>query len=472
MLILIFYGVIVVLGAGVAARYFLQWRKSQYEIDNKEFLIAGAILTVLAVPLITWAGYEISIKNQVTYVENWNGWEVDAVKVVSQCYRDGPNRHEYDCDPYYVDVPYDCSYYTGSGKDRRRVSKTCYRKEKRYHQCPYTSEEWTFLVKTTIGEWQIADRNLPTNPDEYRWRSYKPVPQSWWNDPYHTGVPERWQQVRDRLDAGKPDPVTKRMEYDNYILASHNTIMRQYSHDVDRYVKAGQMPAFSTGVYDLYQLDRVYFVGPAASGFSAAQKADWQRRIRAFNGALGQSLQGDLHLVIVDANQITNPDNYQLSLLSYWVSPAFAKEGFAKNGILVIVGTKDGKTVDWARASTGMPMGNEAMLLQVQSDLKGLPLESEALLGNPTATVSGGRLVTVNIGSSAIEKIVWGPNRFKRVRMKAHGPDSPGFEYLLKELEPTASQKGWIIFVSFLAGCVAWGICIVAGVPRYRGRFR
>ena len=46
MLILIFYGVLVVLGAGVAARYFLQWRKSQYEIDNKEFLIAGAILTV------------------------------------------------------------------------------------------------------------------------------------------------------------------------------------------------------------------------------------------------------------------------------------------------------------------------------------------------------------------------------------------------------------------------------------------
>ena len=41
---------------------------------------------------------------------------------------------------------------------------------------------------------------------------------------------------------------------------------------------------------------------------------------------------------------------------------------------------------------------------------------------------------------------------------------------LLKELEPTGSQKIWILVSAFLVGCIAWGICLVAGVPRYRSR--
>ena len=448
-------GIFVVLVSGVAVKYFFQWRRSVYEIDNKEFLYAALALCFAAVPLVTFVGYKVAINNQVTFHENWNGWETRAEKYVTICTRDGSCRHCYDCDPYYVDQSYDCSYTDSKGK---RVSKTCTRKVKKYHSCPYTTEEWTFVVKTTLDDYTIADHNLPTNPENWRWRPFHSVP-----DYIPSGVPQRWQEVKNRLDAGKPDPVVQRHDYDNYILASHTTIMKTYSESVAKYKAANLFPAFNSQVYNLYYMNRVYFVGIQPAG-------NWQDAMMHFNGALGMSLQGDLHLVVVDANKVTDPDNYHQALIAYWLSADFGKDALSKNGIVVVLGSKDGKTVEWARASTGMPLGNENLMVQIASDMKGVSLTPEDVLGYPTATVTGERSVNLTLTQSALEKLIWGPNKFQRVHMKSQGKGSAGFEYLLKELEPTGSQKIWILVSAFLVGCIAWGICLIAGVPRYRSR--
>lgn len=455
MFLLILLGSIVVLLSGFAIRKILEMRQSQFEIDNKEFLVAGAAMVLVFIPLIAFIGIKVAINSQVTYYENWNGWEKHARFERVTCTRDGICRHCYDCDPYKVKT--DCSYTDDKGK---RVSKTCEHTE--YHKCPYTTEEWTFTIDTTVGSIPMADRNLPTNPEAYRYRSFKSIP-DYTGDYSEQGIPPRWQVVKDRLDRGVPDPVTLRHDYDNYILASHTTIMKTYSESVAKYKAANLFPAFNSQVYNLYYMNRVYFVGLQPAG-------NWQDAMMHFNGALGMSLQGDLHLVVVDANKVTDPDNYHQALIAYWLSADFGKDALSKNGIVVVLGSKDGKTVEWARASTGMPLGNENLMVQIASDMKGVSLTPEDVLGYPTATVTGERSVNLTLTQSALEKLIWGPNKFQRVHMKSQGKGSAGFEYLLKELEPTGSQKIWILVSAFLVGCIAWGICLVAGVPRYRSR--
>lgn len=448
MITLIFQGAVLVLVIGFIAKLILDRMKSEHRITNKEFAISASVLVVIVIPLIAYLGTKLSIHNQVTYHENWGGIEVNAKWVKTPCVRDGNMRHYYKGDPYVVPVPYECGSYQGEGKNRRYVSKTCYRNETRYHDIPYTTEEWTFEVETTLGTYVIADRNLPTDPNKYRYRQWVSVP-----DDLPSGIPQFWQEAKNRLDRGDPGPVTARRSYDNYILASQSTILKRFNNSVDGYTKAGMLPAINSNVRDFYYSDRVYPVGVSLT-------PDWQQSINRFDGCLGSTLQGDLHLVIVNANKVSNPDNYFGALMAYWQSKTFEKDALSKNGIVVVLGSKDGKTVDWARAGTGMPMGNEAMLLDIENTLRGRALNADSILGKPKAVLTNGKVQLVHT-QGALEKVIWGDHAFKRVRMNSHEEDgSVGYTYLLRELVPTGWQHFWILFVTFVFGCGAWLICI------------
>src|SRR5262249_8718371 len=162
-------------------------------------------------------------------------------------------------------------------------------------------------------------------------------------------IPDFWTQADNRIRAGNPGPVTARRDYENYILASQSSILHKYSGAIDQYKKDGVLPKINSSVYGFYYEDRVYFVGVQPAG-------NWQWYINKFNAALGLALQGDLHLVIVNSNKVGNPDEYTQALVAYWQSKDFDRDDLSKNGIVVVVGTKDGTTVDWARAATGMPV--------------------------------------------------------------------------------------------------------------------
>ncbi len=456
MLMLGFFAIAITLGIGWGVRWYGLKTNQQWEISVKEYLICSLVMCLLVTPLTLWGGRSLAISNQVTFNENWNGWETRAEWIKTTCTRDGICRHCYDCDPYTVSVPYDCSYTDSDGKT---VSKTCYRDETRYHSCPYASEEWYFGVKTTLGNYVIAGANVPTNPQNYRYRRWTPVP-SW----LESGIPDRWTEVKQRLDAGNPGPVTSRETYENYILASQTNIIRRYNDSVDTYLKANLLPAIRSDIYNFYYLDRVYPVGVSLSG-------DWQSAINRFNAALGTSLQGDLHLVVVDSNKVTNSDNYLGALMAYWQGDAFKKDALSKNGIDIVVGTKDGKTIEWARSATGMPVGNEHLMVQIQNDLKGAALDPKSLLGYPVAKVLSDDKVSVITSDGLLEKILWGQNKFSRVHMKPRDGDG-GFAYLLYELEPTSGQKTAILFAVLFFGLIGWGICIMVGDNTRRFRFR
>lgn len=448
MLELVIMGSIITLIVGAVWKHYLDSTGSQYRITRNEFVAASVVMLLIVIPLTSFVGVKMAINNQVVFQENRGGYEVSAEIVRTACYRDGSMKHYYMGDRERVWV--DTSYTDSKGKRHKQGHyKTV------DHRIPYTTEEWTFVVKTTLGDYTIADRNLPTNPNLYRYRWLVNVPGH-----LPAGVPDRWQQVKDRLDRGEYGPVTARFPYDNYVLASQKSILRRYSDSIGKYRASGQLPRLNSSIYDFYFSDRVYGVGVSAG-------KDWQEAINRFNAAFGHFRQGDLHLVLIEAGKISNPDNYINALAAYWQSPEFEKDAFAKNGVLVVLGVDATGKIVWARATTGMPMGNERMLLELSQVLPGQMAVPEAVLGSPRAVMHNGSL-SVSLTDGALEKLFWTQPGFQRVRMKEHPGSGNGFAYLMRELEPTTGQKVLILFfVMFFAG-VAWGCCVYYGTPVYR----
>jgi hypothetical protein len=451
---LVFWGAVITLTVGVIAKFVLDRKQSLYRITGIEYSIAALVMVLIVIPATSYFGIQAAKMNQLTFNENWGGFEINAKLIKTQCERDGWNvKHSYKGDPYqYV-------WYTDiTDKDGKVIGQERH-EETRYHDIPYCSEEWTFVIETTLGDFTIADRNLPPNPNKYRYRAWVSVP-----DNLPSGIPEFWSNAKARIERGDNGPVTVRKSYTNYILASQSTILRRFNDSIDDYKTKNLLPEINSKIHDFYYSNRVYFVG-------VGTMPSWQTALNRFNGALGASLEGDLHIVIVDAAKIPNPDNYAGAVIAYWQSVEFGKDALSKNGILLILGTRDKKTIEWSRAYTGMPLGNEALLLELRNKLPKCNLDPETLLGHPQAIIIGNQ-VKVRSSKSILEKIFWGANTFKRIHMGDHEGEAPGFGFLMHELQPTTGQKVGILLIVTLFSGVAWGACIGFGTPRlHRNRF-
>jgi hypothetical protein len=418
----------------------------QYKITTPELIVGTLIVLVVVAPLTTWIGYKIAVSSQVTFEENLGGFETRAYIVKHTCSRDdGSTRHTYQGEPYQVTVD-DYGY-----NSKHEWVKTGSHQETRYHTIPYTTQEWDYVVDTTLGPVVIAGRNFPPNPSQYQFKWGVSVP----NIPSETGSPIFWDQAKKRIEVDRdPGPVTMKHDYTNYILAVHEDVQREHSGSVETYQKDGLMPKLATAIRPQYYCDRVYGVGFPAG-------ADWQAAINRFNAALGIELQGDLHLIIVDSTKVTSADDFAQAVIAYWTSKEFGVDAFSKNGILVILGTKDGKTVEWARCDYGMPIGNEQLALDVRNKLKGATLDPEALLGKPVAQVTGNESVTVTHTKGALEQLIWGQHKFERVHMTKDG----GYKYLLTQIRPTGWHIFFIILVGVLSTSVIWVIMIKVDLP-------
>jgi hypothetical protein len=62
-----------------------------------------------------------------------------------------------------------------------------------------------------------------------------------------------------------------------------------------------------------------------------------------------------MHIVVVPASKVSNPDAYINALVAYWQSDEyFGKWGLPKNAIAVVLGVSDdASTISWARAKIG-----------------------------------------------------------------------------------------------------------------------
>ncbi len=448
------WGALIVASTGVAIHFLLIAMKSEYELTWKEFGFGMAFfLAVGLFGIISLFDY-LAVQNLVTYRENWSGFETRANWERLTCSEDGWCTHTYDCHPYTETEEYDCSYTDSNG---RTVSRTCTRPVTKYHSCPYTTEEWSFSVDTSTGDSvSMAYRWFPTNPEQHRWRSWgdywlPALPRS-----VRSGIPSNWSAANDRLQNHRPGPVTFRHEYPNYVLAANMSILHKYSAKVEEFKAANLLPEFRSRVIGDYTGDRVYFVG------TKSQAAyDWRTASNVFNGALGLERQGDLHLVIVSAAQVSvdDADDYVGALAAYWQSDAFQKDALSKNGIIVVLATADEKTISWARAATGMPAGNELLTMTLREALQGQALTPAAVFGSPSATVVGaGKKLTAQVQHTegVIEKVLFGAEGFTRVQMRE-------YQYLHHEIKPTSEQMRWLYALILSASLLAWGILAYAG---------
>lgn len=451
MLYLIVISILVFLGVGLGVKFYLDSQRGPARITWFEFAIGG-IAGVSLIPMIVYGGYMSAQAGQRVYNEYINGWEVAAVAHPIQCTRDGPCRYTYNCDPYIVRVSYSC----GTSKE----PKTCYRNETRYHDCPYVKVETTYVVNTTIGNFTIDSHRFPVNPDQHRWRSSTSVPQSVIAQA-GVGEPDVWTAAKKRLASGYPGPVTNRRTYENFILASDRTILLQYSSKIAEYEKAGLLPKISTGIEFPYHAPKAYFVGLRIGG------APWQAAVEYLNAALGSSLQGDLHLVLVNSSVITNKDEYALALKAYWQdNTRFGRDCLSKNGILVVVGT-DGTKVDWARAFTGMPEGNESMIVALEKRLPGTALVPDLVVGSTKLRIPPAGPSATVIGTGVIESILFdSETKFSRIKMGGKDGDV-GYAYLARETPVPGWHQFFIVFFAAFFSCGAWLICGIYTKGRY-----
>lgn len=467
MLMTIFAGALIAVLAGLLIKYLLTYLGSISQITWLEFAIGAALCALIVVPSVSFVGAKMAKASKLSYREFWSGYETEAFTTENRCsksYEYADCAHSYRCDPVFHTHTRTVSDGTDANGNPKTRTETY--TETHWHYCPEVTHELDYYVSTTLGKYTIATNLVPPSPYEHEWDRDHNLPADVIRDAY---VPAFWAAAKSRLEAGDPGPVTKTMPYDNYILASQKTILKQWSAEMEQYEKAGLLPKVAKKTYDHYYADKAYFVGRPLGN-----KRAWRDAVMRFNAALGTTLQGDLHFVIVNSPKVRDADEYFGALVAYWQSPAMGKQALSKNGILVAVSSRDGQTIDWARAATGMPMGNEQMIQALQTQLKGAPLEPKALFGQakgrlvPDPDDKGEYDVKVTVGDGLLASIILtGPTQFDRVCMLCDDEDDDGvgFGYLGGEIQPSTGHKVAIFFVALFFCFAVWGALAALGVP-------
>lgn len=400
-------------------------------------LIMGAIIICGINPATYNVGKTIYQNETSKFNEYWNGYETNAYANAVACQRDGSCRNTYQCDPYLVPVTHTRTVSDGKGGS---TTQTYTVMETRYHDCPYSTEETTYYVDTTIETFTIAKSVMTGEP----FRAYeRNIPGG------KQGAPQAWIEAKTRVEAGTPGPVTTVKPYKNYILASQDEFFEKYSDQIDVLKEKGLLPTPANGTYLTYQADKAYKVGDV--NMKPAMFINLKNDLSYLNGAVGDDLQGDLHVVFVPADVEAGKDDYLNALMAYWQSEELGRNALSKNAIVVVLGiSEDGEKVDWAKAETGMPVGNESLFTAIASQMKDAPVD-ENLLGHPTYNINSGEIIHSN---GKLESILWGDTGFERVSMTANEEDDngTGFEYLLAGINPEGWALFFIGFVNFLLG--------------------
>jgi hypothetical protein len=441
-----------VLVSGIVFAGFRFLAADSPKVGPSHALLAAALCLAVLAPLSAYIGDKVAVNNQLSgFVEYVNGFESEPIWERVHCERDGDCANTYRCARYTVPVQHSRRVYDGTDANGNSKYRTEYYTiwEERWHHCPLTTEEWTFIIPSTIdrlrgGPNVVASGVLPTNPNQHIWRGSDDHPGSV-SSSLPSGVPAEWQAAKDRFDAGKPGPVTGIHTYDNYVVAARKNVVGEFADDAAKLRQQNLLPSLSSSTTGDWA-DKVYQVG------TQLDEQQLQDAVMRFNAKFGTERQGDLHLVIVDADKVGDPDRYLGALQSDWGSAERGKKVVAKNALIVVLGTRNGRTVAWARAATGMPVGNDELLKRIRGQMPERDLtDVNELLG-------------LNEGSTGLRAVVFDSETgFKRTCMVCDDPGESGSYVSLKdEIVPTGGQTAVIVLVcSLIAALVSVGVFLL-----------
>ena len=443
-----------------------------FRITLIEFVVVSLISGGVVMPLIGNYAWNAAIDSQVLRHENWNGWEAKPEAKPRTCSLNGGCVNHYDCNAHKV---VDSHAYTDKNGYHSEVSHTA------WDSCPKFEQEVDYTLPTTlyvpvsvakVGEPAPATKNVVYDMGDGWVPNGTPAWRGWEAEGHGVsgvlfGIPPKWAAAKARFDSGHPGPVTARVDYENVILASEYTIFQNYSNAVPGYQTAGVLPKVQATVHDQFLADRAYIMVPGAN------VAAMQQAVGYLNGDVGQDLQGDLHFLAVPDTKVSadRAENYFGAVMAYWKSSAMGLDPLSKNGIVVVVGVNAANQITWARAGTGMPVGNVDMISDFSKSvsdggLVGANFDAQTLFGSPSATVQWNaakhKYKAVAIpGDGLVAKTLWGPNKFDRVQMK-------DFKYLKDEIVPSPSQQKWIIFWCVFVSVIMWLIVAFVSFPSGR----
>jgi hypothetical protein len=475
-----FVAVLIVALLGLAFKYALPILNSQLitsglHVSWREYGAGLVVFSLIVAPLIVFVGNQMSVAEALRYEEFYNGVETDAIehKLVcvagtsgssassgrSNCnyqYRTGQTYE-------YWDTCWETEFYTDEkGKmQSRQVSKPCLQTAYIYN--PYVTIEYRYAIDDSLGGTHAFSATyIDQNPKPY---ADATIPSE-----FPRGAPSDWIEARSRLQAGDPRAVTRIFGYDNYILAAKDDMLLPFSQDVERYKAEGILPDHTANIkgdpmigFSKSFANKVSFVG-----VNVANESAWQESLMGFNAALGSQFRGDLHIVLIDSARVDDPVTYLNALKAYWLGNEFGRRAIAKNAIIVAIGVQDDQ-VEWARATTGMPFGNEIMAESIKSLLPGTPLDPDALIGNPKTIITPASNDedddTVQVIPSAkmgiLEDVVLHTFPFKRACMGCQDDEGQiGYDNLVSKVQPPFWQLsimvavvavlsiGWWVFVS------------------------
>lgn len=372
-----------------------------------------------------------------------NGTVVAADTYPTTCTEDGACRYTYDCDPYTVSTV----HYDSKGN----YSYTSYSTE--YHDCPYVTVEHNFTTTDSLGGTHKFDTYIDAQATA--WRAGRVIPS---NIP--RGTPKMWQKARTALDAGRGIPMTEVGEYENYILASQDSLLKASSDDIAKLKKSKLLPehtqSLSSPIYDDFNARKVSFVGIRPSN-----EAAWQDAVMQFNSALGMTLRGDLHVVVIKDSLLpsgVSPQDYANAVKAYWLNN-LGKYAFAKNGIMLVLGVNNkGTTIDWAKSTTGMPIGNGAMLQAINLGLTDTPFTVTKVMGKTYASVVKGKATYV-LGQGVVPQATMVTFPFKRACMECKDKgeaSTDGFVHLTIDAPVTFWGYFLTIFVVLVVTGFGW----------------
>jgi hypothetical protein len=441
-----------------------------------EYTITLVVVALIVTPLVLFLGNRAAVAQALSYDELRSGVEVSAISHPNRCYAGHSGSFESDgesnCQYTYVSGSYDyeesyqdttCS--TDSSGKQSCTSVTRYRTESANIYTPYATVEYTYSTKYRISGY----KGTVDYPGVYL--AAHPVRASSRSIPGNIprGVPSDWSDAKAHLDAGDPRPVTKVFTYKNYILASHDTMLAPFSADVARYRKKGLLPDHTWGIMadPIYGSTRPLAKKLSFVGVKVANEGQWQESLMRFNAALGSKLQGDLHVVIINSKLVDDPHEYMNALRAYWLSDHFGKRALAKNGIILVLGTRDNATVDWAQAATGMPFGNNTMIQGLETYLPGKLLYPDVIFGHPHTVITPAAkagaedktTVTLSKAPGVLEDVMFGKDTaFHRPCMVCKGGGDVGYSNLVAKIQPSTGWKVWLVVIIDGISLPLWGV--------------
>lgn len=457
--------VALLLGAGVVTRFVLKrYAPDHRQITWGEFASIGLIIVFIQVPFVNVGMTELARNNAVGgYQETWGGKYKEPYTAEENCPEDGSNcGPTRTCHPYQVDVidhyktvkdPDTYDKTTKTWKRNNSHQEPVYRKETRYHQCPYIKFKTKWMLKADFGHGDIEERTVavtvPLQPQRfeagYDFAGFVTPP---------SAPPAFWTETKAALDRGEVVPAQKVNYYDNPLLAAQADQLENYSDKVAEYRTRRLLVDHTQNVHDPIT-DRGYANQMVFVQKTPPNAADMEYALARFNTEFGV-IQGSLFMVVVPNSVIgkSESEDYTDAEKAWVQSPEYGKVGLPKNAVMIVLGVSDDfQKIEWSQARTGISFGNNAMLMTLESDLAGKPFDPEGLFGKPTQTVDSKGKTVYHPGDGVIEQILLVSHPFKRPCIKTceAGQDG-GFEYVSASLMMTTGDLVLLYLGNILAG--------------------